>query len=386
MSPQASGRRVEFDYLRACVVVIVLWHHAILAYHPFAYLNPVDPTATFSPVVDSQRWGGFELIASFNDTFFMSLMFFISGLFVWKSLTRKGAGKYLRDRLTRLGVPFVLGLPLLIPLAYYPAQLEVNLVFLGDSGFTDLWLGMLRSGFHSPGPLWFLWLLLAFDLLVVAYYRVEAPLPRVLSGRATAAVENPMVLFGTLLGVSTLVSLPVALHLGPLEWIGIGPFVAQASRIPVYLVYFLVGTAVGAYGFDRGVLRIDGPLAKNWWAWVAAGLISFVISVGLVRTATVPPLLNWLAYTAPCAALSIGSVAIFLRFAKRRLRPLDSLAGNSYGIYVVHYTFVTWLQYWFLGTDLSAGAKATFVFGGTLILSWGLIAIVRRMPAVARII
>ena len=52
---EVSGRRVEFDYLRAFVIVLVLWHHAILAYHTFAYLNPENPVATFSPVVDSQR-------------------------------------------------------------------------------------------------------------------------------------------------------------------------------------------------------------------------------------------------------------------------------------------------------------------------------------------
>jgi hypothetical protein len=46
---------------------------------------------TFSPVVD-HRWAGFDLIALFNDTFFMPLRFFVSGLFVWRSLTRKGRG------------------------------------------------------------------------------------------------------------------------------------------------------------------------------------------------------------------------------------------------------------------------------------------------------
>jgi hypothetical protein len=62
-----------------------------LAYHPFA------PPATASlvthprwwqafPVVDSQRWSGFALFVGFNDAFFMSLMFFLSGLFVWRSL------------------------------------------------------------------------------------------------------------------------------------------------------------------------------------------------------------------------------------------------------------------------------------------------------------
>ena len=97
-------------------------------------------------------------------------------------------------------------------------------------------------------------------------------------------------------------------------------------------------------------------------------------------------ILGGLAFTVSCAALVFAAIAIFLRFATRRVGALDSLAANAYGIYIVHYVFVTWLQYWLLGTDLSAIAKAPLVFAGTLMLSWGLIAAIRRIPTVARII
>lgn len=57
---EPTGRRIEFDYLRAFVIVLVVWHHAILAYHSLAFLNPDNPIDTFSPVVDTQRWVGFR--------------------------------------------------------------------------------------------------------------------------------------------------------------------------------------------------------------------------------------------------------------------------------------------------------------------------------------
>lgn len=123
---KAAGRRVEFDYLRAFVILLVLAHHSVIAYSRFAFLNPENPIATWSPVVDSQRWIGFDVLVGLNDTFFMSLLFFISGLFVWPSLARKGARKYLVDRLKRLGLPFTVAVPLLIPLAFYPAQLTAD--------------------------------------------------------------------------------------------------------------------------------------------------------------------------------------------------------------------------------------------------------------------
>ena len=60
------------------------------------------------PVVDEQKWTGWSLFVGFNNVFFMSLMFFLSGLFVYDSVARKGVGLFLGDRLLRLGLPFAL--------------------------------------------------------------------------------------------------------------------------------------------------------------------------------------------------------------------------------------------------------------------------------------
>jgi glucan biosynthesis protein C len=99
-----------------------------LAYTTSAFINSENPIASSNPVVNEQRWIGFDLIVAFNETFSMPLLFFVSGIFVRQSLVRKGAWKYFGDRLKRLGLPFVIGVLFLIPLAYYPAQLEVGLI------------------------------------------------------------------------------------------------------------------------------------------------------------------------------------------------------------------------------------------------------------------
>ena len=385
---EVSGRKVEFDYLRAFAVVLVLCHHAVLAYTTSAFINFENPMATSSPVVNEQRWPGFDLIVAFNETFFMPLLFFISGMFVWKSLARKGARKYLRGRLTRLGLPFVIGVLFLIPLAYYPAQLEVGLITGVDSSYGAFWLGMVRSGFGTAGPLWFLWLLLAFNCLATLLYRV-APLPGgLIRGRSTIIISRPVAFFGALLGISIAAYLPMAIIFGTLEWIGIGPFHAQVSRILLYLVYFLVGTAVGACGFDRSVFRSDGALAKRWWGWLAVGLMSYIVFIIMVVVVSAKnrTIVSEIAFVVCCWATVFGMTGLFLRVAKRRIGIFDSLSENAYGIYVVHYAFVTWLQYLLLGSALAPSVKGIVVFIGTLILSWGSVAAIRRIPAVAKVI
>src|ERR1700687_457250 len=123
---------VSIGYLRAFITVLVVAHHAVLAYHPYAPPSPVSLVAQprlwpAFPVSDNAHWSGFALLVGFNDVFFMSLMFFLSGVFVWKSLQHKGARAFLRDRVVRLGVPFVVAAALIAPLAYYPTYLTTPL-------------------------------------------------------------------------------------------------------------------------------------------------------------------------------------------------------------------------------------------------------------------
>ena len=79
-------------------------------------------------------------------------------------------------------------------------------------------------------------------------------------------------------------------------------------------------------------------------------------------------------------------IAVSLYFATKHSRLLDSLSANAYGLYLVHYSFVVWLQYALLGTALFALVKAAIVFSGTLVLSWIAVLAVSRIPFGAQLI
>src|ERR1700720_4437105 len=92
--PKAATRNAALDRARTFVTMLVLIHHSVIAY-------------TYYGHTDKQSFLGFDGVVLFNDSFFMSAMFFLSGLFVWPSLKRKGIGWFLRDRFWRLGLPFL---------------------------------------------------------------------------------------------------------------------------------------------------------------------------------------------------------------------------------------------------------------------------------------
>ena len=380
-----TERRVEFDYLRAAAIVLVVFHHAIIPYTTFAYLNPLDPVKTFSPVVNGERWPPLDVVAWFNDTFLMSLLFLVSGLFVWQSLARRGPKRYIGARLKRLGIPFVLGVILLVPATYYPAQLQISLAFGGDTSFPAFALDVVRSGFGTAGPLWFLWVLLLFDGLVVAFYRAGW-FQRPGEGRIATTLRRPVIFFSALFVISAATYIPMSALFGSSNWIGVGPFVAQASRILHYFACFLMGVMAGALGLNESVFRPVSPLGRAWLPWMAAAVISFWAMTQVSDLVSPGMLLGGLGFALSSTTLVAACVALFLRFSTHRRAVLDSLSDNSYGIYIVHYVIITWLQFGLLGPELGAPLKALLSFVGALILSWVVTAALRRVPAIARVL
>jgi len=79
-------------------------------------------------------------------------------------------------------------------------------------------------------------------------------------------------------------------------------------------------------------------------------------------------------------------LAIFLRFTGSGSRLLDAMRASAYGIYLLHYIFIVWLQYAIYDFSFPAVIKFAIVFAGTLSLSWGLTSMLRKIPGVARMI
>lgn len=380
-----AQRIVAFDYLRGLIVVLVVLHHSVLAYCRFSHFDRVHYLWSSAPIVDTSKWLGFDLIVLFNDNYFMPLMFLLSGLFVWPSLTRKASLTYCRDRLLRLGVPFVVVVISLMPLAYYPSfRLTGSTI-----GFAEFWMNTIFVGPWPSGPAWFVGVLLAFDLAAVAVYAIFR--------HSTAAGSREFLLrprqcFAFLIALSAICYLPLLIWFGPARWFSFGPFAVQASRIGLYGVYFLAGILAGRHGLQWVLVAFDKATA---WRWpLLAGLL-YLGFVGLL----IARLHGWLRLSPMawlevsgawlvlfCAAANVGWFAIILRFARRPSALADSLAANAYGIYLLHYAAVTWTQYALLDLPVNAIVKATSVFVVALPLSWGCTSALRRIPWVARVI
>jgi surface polysaccharide O-acyltransferase-like enzyme len=381
-----QGRIAAFDRARTFVTLLVVIHHSVLNFTYFGH-------------GDSQRWLGFDLVVLFNDSFFMALMFFISGLFVWDGLTQKGWAIFLRDRAWRLGVPFLISIFVLMPIAYYPTFLRYHLPGTTDFNFLHFWRNIFVVGPWPSGPAWFLWVLLVLDAVAAAVWCIAPGIIKSLSQIVYFARDKPITVFVVFLAVTIAAYEPLRLAFGDASWLEIGglPLPIQTSRMLFYTAYFFAGVIVGATNLKTGLLAKDGALARRWPIWFAVGMVFYGAILGLVyvhhnwvANFNAPP--EWwsisysLAFTIFSGAMCFTVPAIHLRFARARWRFLDAMQPSAYGIYLLHYIFIIWLQYAVYDLPLHAGTKFAIVFVGTLAMSWAITIMLRRIPVMARMI
>jgi peptidoglycan/LPS O-acetylase OafA/YrhL len=379
-------RIVALDRARTFITLLVVIHHSVIDY-------------TYFGNGDRMRWLGFDLVVLFNDSFFMACMFLTSGLFVRDSLARKGSVSFLRNRAWRLGVPFFIAIFVLIPIAYYASFLRYHSSETTDFNFFHFWWHMLTVGPWPSGQAWFLWVLLAFDIIAAALWSTA---PRIVAafGQLIAALrERPITAFVAFSIVSVVSYLPMHLAFGDGSWFSPGyyPLPIQASRILLYSAYFFTGVGIGVISLRTGMLAESGEIAKRWPVWLALAVLFYGAILLLVyahhnwiANFDSPPL-SWkvaygIAFAMFSAAMAFTVLATSLRLAKSSLSLLDAMQPSAYGIFLVHYIFIIWLQYAVYDHAFPAFVKFAIVFAGTLSLSWGITVLLRKIPFVARMI
>jgi peptidoglycan/LPS O-acetylase OafA/YrhL len=390
-----SRSSIALNNLRACAILGLLAFHSALAYlatlpqAPYAFDRP--PYLWIAhPIIDSQRWFGFDLFCAFQDIYLMSLMFFLSGVFVWRSLARKGEAAFLHGRFLRLCVPAAFVVLLLMPLAHY-ATYSVAAVEPGPAAFWRHWRAL---PFWPSGPPWFLWQLFALNLVAASLWAFAPRWCARLAWLASSAHAEPVRYFVGLVALSALAYVPLALVFGPWRWFDYGIFAFQLSRPLHYAVYFFAGVGIGAWGLERGLLSADGELARRWRGWAAAALAAFVLWLAVMGLSVregapgepAAQVAAQLAFVLSCAASCFALLAVFLRFATARSPFFDEAAENAYGMYLVHYVFVVWLQYGLLDLAIPAIVKGAIVYSGVVALSWTATALMRRAPLAWRLV
>ena len=373
-----NKRVLFFDQIRALMIALVIAIHVVPLAFTSGWIGVRVPT-TGSPDAFFVVAGSF--FAYFCNTFFMCMLFLISGYFVPRSVHKKGIARYLKDRLLRIGVPFLVGLLLINNASVLLGRLSPS------SPLAELSWNTLP--FNSVMALWFLVVLFIFDLLYCTWVSLRGNRFSVDASVPTPQLHS-WIISAFVLGILEVVMLGqkdlwVALVRSPLNGLG-----AQGMHIFTYAFLFFLGCKAS---FHQWLERLDSHLVVRWFRFSLALALCF-LAIALVLTfngsmssesgklvllsALLSPFMGW---------GIIAYLLLWFQHNEHRCGQWLATAGvDSFGAYVIHslVLVIVLMTIGFIGLNHWLVALSASVLG--ISISFGITHQLRRIPFVARVI
>jgi glucans biosynthesis protein C len=268
-TPTASTgrRRKDLDLIRIAVVGGLVLYHTACVFVPGEFYVSNQPTSF-----------GMTLLVFFTKLWAMPLLFIVAGAGAWHSLERRTVGAFARERVSRLLVPLVVGVLLIVPPQVYFALRARGQDpgsywhFLGRffdvqviGSFPSFLRGANSDTLFELGHLWFLHHLLVYSLVLLPVFLfLRSDRGRSLRARLTTACCQRR------LGL-TILAVPVVL----VESVG-GTWGPGGWNSYSFVLFLILGYLIAA---DH---RLSEAIGQNWKAILVVGAaimpILFVIA------------------------------------------------------------------------------------------------------------
>ena len=371
-------RSLYLDQIKAVIVALVIAIHVPMAFFDIGWIGVHIPVeGSVGPFFTGFfRWYGYAL-----NSFIMPMMFLISGYFVPRSVHKKGVLQYLQGRLQRLGIPLVAGMLLI----------NNSSILLSSWSPGSRWAGQAFNDlpYNTVIVLWFLVVLLAFDLLYCGWVGLRGD-RYVVDTTVPVPAMRSWLMSAIALGVLEVV---MAMQTNLWSALGRSPLNALALQGPHIFTYAFLFFFGCKASYHRWFERLDGHLVVKW---IRLSMFLLLSQFGLLMAVSFnaglleKPALFALAgvFFYPFIAWGILSY-LFLWFQRNEARFGKWLATagiNSYGAYVIHtlVLVVVLLAIGFTGINPWLIAITSTVL--SVFISFGLAGQLRRIPAVARIL
>ena len=363
-------RIVPIDNLKAVLVAWVIAGHAFLGYAAMGGW-PYDEVAETTLPREIELV--LEIIIGPSALFVIGTFFFLSGLMAPRSISRRGPAAFARQRLVRLGVPWLIFTLLIWPLLMW--------VVYRSAGYSlSVWQIMrTRQPFLDSGPLWFVQILLYVSLahaLVIGIGQNRIRLGAHAMTLVMAVVAITVASFAIRLSFPARSQQVLDLHVW--QW-------------PQCIGLYLVGVVVADQGWaERVPLRAASRCGIAVLVALAAGvMVAAVLGLSDLKRDGVPFLGGWrwqaLLLDLVEATLVVAGSVWLLAWAQRRLASkavaVRQLVRSAYAAYLLQVPVLLGLEIAARSLEWPAVAKAILVatlavagsFGlGWLITHWAL--------------
>ena len=370
MPESGSQRRHYLDAIRVSAILLLIPYHAA---------RYIQKGFGEDRAVDAAVW--------FVHTWHMPLFFAISGYLAATGLRRSTAARHARSRLRRLGLPLVIGMLTVVPLANF-FVIEAAALWTRKQQIPakrELTFGHVFN--LTPQHLWFIAYLLVISLLAIGVWLAIQQYPKV-----GAAINRG---FRTLMrswwGLPALASLSALVLITKSGWVAGGAMSNSLIPVPTLLAYFSIFFLFG--WLLSGQDDLGEVLKRGAWLRFGAGLLiaipafslfynnaDFTGNVGtagiLAEDGHLRPL-GLYAVGLVCWLMLFGVWGLLARYVRTESRVLRYLADASFWVYLVHIPFLVALQSSLANTHLEVALRYTLAVTGTLALAVGSYALVQ---------
>src|SRR6266516_7426326 len=313
----------------------------------------------------------------------MGFFFLLAGYFTPGSYDRKGPRAFLQDRLMRLGLPLLL----------YDLLIHPLVVYIGGGLHGSYWSfygNYLLQMRGVTGVVWFLAVLLLFDLLYAAWRGLTRH--RTQTTARTGKLPSYRAIFGFIFALG-LVTFLVRIW-WPAGWIFL-PLNVPVGYLPQYMSLYILGLVA----YRRNWFFELSPRMARSWSLIA--LIATLIFVGLVFPSMMQAAgsagtrqagyalaggFNWLAFGYALweyfvvVGVCIGLLVLFRQRWNRQGKLAKELAASVYTVYLIHAPVLVGFAYAFHVVALYPLLKFCIAVLITIPLCFLISSLIRRIP------
>ena len=363
-------RLVYVDALRVLALLGVFVVHVC---------SPFDPWDRWH-ITNGERSRLFGEVILIMAPWLMPLVMLLAGVGAWHSLQHRSNGIYLRERASRILVPFAVGMLLLVPpQVWLERRLEGR--FTGSllafyPHFTD---GLYPRGNFSWHHLWFLGHLFAYAVVTLPLFRyLQGPRGHHLLDRIARLCSGP----GGLLWLS--IPLVIERHLLSPFLTGDRLFFADWSNRGLLLAAYV-------YGFVLASERWLGAAIDREWRWALGGALASSMVLGLAawvgliparvpRPFTLGYVAFWTFYAWSAWSWMVAILGAGRRWHRTESRALRYGADVGAAWYLVHQPVIVAVAFvvvqWQATLAVKAASLLVLSTGATLVVVEAL----RRLP------
>ncbi|MFD2589171.1 acyltransferase family protein [Croceitalea marina] len=113
-----SQRRYDIDWLRTAAIFILIVYHLSIGFQPWGLMMGF--------IRNSESFESLWLLMAMINVWRIPLLFFVSGMGVYFSLRNRNWLQLLKERFTRILIPYVFGILFIVPIHVLILKITIN--------------------------------------------------------------------------------------------------------------------------------------------------------------------------------------------------------------------------------------------------------------------